>query len=300
MKAARWAAAAAMLLVAGMWLGGCGDEEGENDTVAPAAITDLRVIDSSGSSVTLAWTSPGDDSSAGKASGYDLRYWRLDLDSMDWSGMTAVVHEWAPKRAGDVDTFEVEGLGWGTAYGFVLRAVDEDDNWSELSNAAMATPYDQFAMATAFECPFSTGGDHVRRGFYVTQVPPGRLAEVVLNLSSSAAGVYTILMDCRADRYDGTLIGQSRCVIELSGLTDDNRAAHFRFPLPVIAADSVLAFTMRFQPEAQGSVYYATSNCGESCQDICPVIETEGTEPPLDVFRRFGMSVRMHVLPPVR
>lgn len=300
MKSARWTAVAA-LVVACVWLGGCGDEDdGGDDGIAPAAITDLRVIDSSGVSVTLTWTSPGDDNAVGRASGYDLRFWRLDLDSSDWGGLTSVVYEWEPKPAGDADTFQVEGLGWGTAYGFVLRAVDEDDNWSEMSNPAYGTTYYQFAMATGFECPSGSSGDHVRRGFYVTRVPLGRLAEVVLNVSSSAAGVYTILMDCRADRYDGSLIGQSRCVIELSSDVYDLRAACFRFPLPELAADSVLAFSMRYQPEAQGSVYYATSNCGEDCQDVCPVIETEGTEPPLDVFRRFGMDVRMYLLTPMR
>ena len=55
-------------------------EDRDNDTLAPAAVTDLAVEAAAGRSVALTWTAPGDDGMFGTASGYDLRYATTPID----------------------------------------------------------------------------------------------------------------------------------------------------------------------------------------------------------------------------
>jgi hypothetical protein len=282
-----------------VWAAGCGDDE-ESDAIAPDAVADLSITDSSGSSLTLTWTAPGDDGSEGRAAEYDLRYWRTDIDNSDWANLTQVMNVPDPKSAGQTETFVVTGLEWGTTYSFAIRTRDDADNWSATSNATYGTVYSEIPMQHAIDCDHQTSGDHLRRGFLVTQVPTGRLTEVVIYASSNTAGTYTLLMTCRADSYNGTVIGQSRREITLSGDVDDNQPVRFLFPLPLITADSVLTFAMSYSPTAQGSVYYAKNTCGESCYDECPIAETEGTTPPLDTFRGHGMGVDLYLLGQVR
>lgn len=285
--------------ILGVWAAGCGEDE-ESDAIAPETVSDLRVTDSTGSTLTLAWTAPGDDAGAGRAEAYDLRYWRTDIDNSDWDSLTHVTNVPAPKDAGTAETFVVTGLEWGTTYSFKIRARDDADNWSESSNAPYGTVYSELPMQSAIDCDHQTGGDHLRRGFLLTEVPVGRLADVVIYASSNIAGTYTLLMTCRADTYDGPIIGQSRRELTLSGDTEDNQPAHFYFPLPTINADSVLTFAMSYSSSTLGNVYYAKNTCGESCFDECPIAETEGTAPPLDVFRSHGMGVEVYLLGQVR
>lgn len=85
-------------------------------------------------SVNLTWTAPGDDSTVGTASQYDLR---MSTDS------TALVNSFttatkitvpAPKPAGSKETFVVTGLLPNTTYFFALKTADEVPNWSPISN----------------------------------------------------------------------------------------------------------------------------------------------------------------------
>ncbi|MBO9610840.1 MAG: hypothetical protein J7639_33120, partial [Paenibacillaceae bacterium] len=47
---------------------------GGSDTTAPAAVTNLAAPSSTSNSVSLSWTSPGDDGATGTAASYDIRY----------------------------------------------------------------------------------------------------------------------------------------------------------------------------------------------------------------------------------
>ncbi|MCX6829825.1 MAG: fibronectin type III domain-containing protein [candidate division Zixibacteria bacterium] len=85
-------------------------------------------------SVTLTWTAPGDDSTAGTAAQYDLRYSTSNITEANWNAATQVAGEPAPKLAGSPESFEVTGLQPSTTYYFALKAADEVLNWSLLSN----------------------------------------------------------------------------------------------------------------------------------------------------------------------
>ncbi|MBM3286970.1 MAG: hypothetical protein FJY88_06415 [Candidatus Eisenbacteria bacterium] len=110
----------------------------DDDTTPPAAVQDLRVGAVTASSVTLRWTSPGDDGNDGTAAGYDVRY--STSSGASWDEMTQATGEPAPKPAGGSETFAVAGLTSGTTYYFRLRTADEVPNWSDASNMPSGTP----------------------------------------------------------------------------------------------------------------------------------------------------------------
>lgn len=121
------------LSVALLLLSACSDDSGSPDTTAPAAVLDLTVQDSSGSSVTLVWTAPGDDGASGRAAQYDIRCAADLLSSGNWDAAAVVDTTRVPKPGGQAETLVVAGLSAG-AWWFALKAADEVPNWSGLSN----------------------------------------------------------------------------------------------------------------------------------------------------------------------
>ena len=124
---------------------GCGGDDGDDnpagatDATAPAKITDLRTAAISDSSITFAWTAPGDDGSSGTAASYDLRWSTSDIDTSSWVSASHANGEPAPQAAGATQTFTLGGLADSTAYWAAIVAADEEANLSPLSNVVACT-----------------------------------------------------------------------------------------------------------------------------------------------------------------
>ena len=119
------------------------------ETTPPAAIANLGATGSTANSVTLTWTSPGDDGSTGTATTYDLRYSTSAITNGNFNTATPVTGEPSPRVAGSVETFTVTGLNLSTTYYFAIKTADEVPNWSALSNnATRATTGDQTPPAS--------------------------------------------------------------------------------------------------------------------------------------------------------
>ncbi len=106
------------------------------DTTPPANVTDLAVSGATTNSLTLTWTSPGDDGNNGTAAEYDIRYATSNIDNETWGFATQVSDEPAPGPAGSNETFVVGGLTPATTYYFALKTGDDAGNWANLSNIA--------------------------------------------------------------------------------------------------------------------------------------------------------------------
>jgi Tol biopolymer transport system component len=120
---------------------GCGDDDGLNprrDSVPPGPVGDLVATRVSDDSVSLRWAAPGDDGFGGQASLYDVRY-RADvpLTEEEWESATPVTTAPTPKAAGLKDEVGIGGLDRGRWF-FALRAADEEQNWSSISNVSFA------------------------------------------------------------------------------------------------------------------------------------------------------------------
>jgi hypothetical protein len=90
-------------------------------------------------SVTLTWTAPGDDSTTGTASQYDIRYSLAPITELNWHDANQAAGEPSPQPAGSQESFDVTGLQPGTTYYFAIKTADEVPNWSGISNVASGT-----------------------------------------------------------------------------------------------------------------------------------------------------------------
>jgi len=106
------------------------------DRTPPDAVDDLTVVAAGSTWITLRWTAPGDDGSAGTAALYDLRFDQRTFGISDWPYLRRAKDEPVPSPGGTHDSLVVSGLLPGTRYFFALRAADEAVNWSALSVVA--------------------------------------------------------------------------------------------------------------------------------------------------------------------
>lgn len=110
-----------------------------SDSVPPIAVSDLEAGNPKQSTIQVTWTAPGDDSTAGAASEYDIRYSLSSITEVGWDGATMCTGEPHPGPAGSAQVFVLTGLLENTTYFVALRSRDEVPNWSGLSNVASAT-----------------------------------------------------------------------------------------------------------------------------------------------------------------
>ena len=117
------------------------------DVTAPAAITTLAIASVATNSLTLRWTSTGDDNTTGTAASYDIRYSTAAITSANFTSATIASGEPAPLIAGTVQTFVLAGLTTGQIYYVAMKVSDERGNVSLISNVVSGTPADTIAPA---------------------------------------------------------------------------------------------------------------------------------------------------------
>lgn len=91
-------------------------------------------------SVTLTWTTPGDDSLSGTAAQFDIRYSTAPITAANFASAT----RWttgvpAPASTRTQQSVLVGGLSPATTYWFAIKTADEVPNWAGLSNVVSRT-----------------------------------------------------------------------------------------------------------------------------------------------------------------
>ena len=107
------------------------------DNIPPAKITTLSVIDigQNPPAIVLGWIATGDDMENGTAASYDLRYSSSPItNDADFNSANQILGLNSPKPAGEEEQYTVLSLDCNTKYYFAIKAKDEADNQSELSN----------------------------------------------------------------------------------------------------------------------------------------------------------------------
>jgi hypothetical protein len=123
---------------------GCG-EDGRRpptsyaDENPPARVTDLRFLGFRDSSAVIAWTAPGDDGVVGAAARYDIRLGTAPLTPPTWAGAIQVPPP-TPRYAGTVETLRVALRPLDSDLWIALNAVDDEGNWSGISNVVRLQP----------------------------------------------------------------------------------------------------------------------------------------------------------------
>lgn len=90
-------------------------------------------------SVTLSWTTPGDDSLSGTAAQFDLRYSTSPITAQNFALATRFVGTPAPAAPGTRQSVVVTGLAANTTYWFAIKTADEVPNWASVSNVVTRT-----------------------------------------------------------------------------------------------------------------------------------------------------------------
>jgi len=166
------------------------------DAAPPAAIADLAAIKPTAHSITLKWTSPGDDGDIGTAARYSIRFSLAPITEQDWASANIVNWPPTPKPAGAADSFEVTGLEAGVRYYFAIKTADERVNWSPISNVADGT-----TLTVTFSWSPIGGGMHA------TGLPAGVFAQIVYGGRLIAAGWFDRAGDVPANMvaaWDGS------------------------------------------------------------------------------------------------
>lgn len=117
------------------------------DVTAPAAVADLSITGTTGTSLALRWTAPGDDGSTGTAASYDIRYSTSAITNANWASATQATGEPVPTAGGTVQTFTLGGLSGSQTYYVAIRATDDRGNVGALSNVVNGTTSDTIAPA---------------------------------------------------------------------------------------------------------------------------------------------------------
>ena len=91
-------------------------------------------------SVTLTWTTPGDDSLSGTASQFDIRYSTSPITAANFSAATRFTSGVPiPAASGTAQSVLVTGLAPATTYYFAVKTGDEVPNWANISNVVSKT-----------------------------------------------------------------------------------------------------------------------------------------------------------------
>lgn len=90
-------------------------------------------------SVTLTWTTPGDDSLSGTASQFDVRYSTSAITAANFASATRFVGTPVPTAPGTSQSVVVTGLLPATTYWFAIKTGDDVPNWSLVSNVVSKT-----------------------------------------------------------------------------------------------------------------------------------------------------------------
>ena len=154
--------------------------------------------------------------------------------------------------------------------------------------AALAAPLATAQNTTLYSCPTGGGGDQVTRGFYVTGYPGSTLSTVTVTYyAGSGDGTYDVTMTAHANSYGGAQVGPTlNKVLNLVGTGPV--AVTYDFGGAAVAPGSTVTFSqvLNSGPGAPPVLFYDTGT--GTCTNV---IETNGTTPPLDTFRRNGMGV---------
>ncbi|MFH1352601.1 MAG: lamin tail domain-containing protein [bacterium] len=144
-----------------------------DEVTPPSAISDLTALTGPyNGEITLSWTAPGDDGSAGDNTGgyYTVRFATYSVgdfadNATAWwqSGVSGEKEISVSAGPGGKETAAITGLSVGTTYYFAIRAYDSNDNQSPVDNNA-------YSSATQARAPASTAG-----------LPPGLPRTVVIN-----------------------------------------------------------------------------------------------------------------------
>ena len=112
------------------------------DVESPAPIDDIIISSVSMNSFQLNWTAPGDDGNIGTSSYYIIKVHTEDITESNWEVIDEYEQSIIPQEAGNEEVLSIVDLEPLTDYYVGIKAIDESENISLLSNIAQSTTTD--------------------------------------------------------------------------------------------------------------------------------------------------------------
>ena len=112
---------------------------GADDTTPPAAITNLSANTVRDRSVTLSWTTTGDDGIVGQANRTELRWSTAPISEASFATANDASPTTTPLPPGSTETATIAGLTGSTTYYFAVVVIDEAGRRSPVSNVLTVT-----------------------------------------------------------------------------------------------------------------------------------------------------------------
>lgn len=162
-----------------------------------------------------------------------------------------------------------------------------------------ATPAALAGPITVISLPFASdvvdGGDFLDRGFYAQNYGADNIDTVELHYFGRTSGDYQVRLIVRQDTYDGTIVATDTVTKHFDAYVIDTIV--FQLGAASTTFGGTLTFTQELLMSADPDdiFYYDTGPGGLS--DYQGVVETNGTTPPLDTFRRDGVGVVITAVP---
>lgn len=179
---------------------GGGDDSSTRDTVPPAKIT-LSATAHGLTSIQLDWIAVGDDGNTGTASGYDVRISSTPITTIaDFNASTVVTGAPNPATNGIGQSMIAGNLTQGTAYYFAIRARDDANNWSDLSNSPTATTLVRATLQISEVAPANAGGAEGRDFVELVALTTGRVDGLELREASGSLYTFGNLQVTAGDR----------------------------------------------------------------------------------------------------
>jgi hypothetical protein len=191
------------------------------DETAPSVVSDLSISGKDHESVTLIWTAPGDNGSAGTAASYDIRYSTSNINIFNLNSATQVSGDPMPSVAGSSETITISGLNADTTYYFAIRTTDDASNRSGLSNVPSDTteqtpdttpPYTEGHVPTKDSTGVSTDANivvHIKDDGAGVDIDTIQMLVNGINVSPTITGTpadYTLTYDPTSDFINGQTV----------------------------------------------------------------------------------------------
>jgi len=136
----------------------CSEEraaDSDADIIPPAAIADLRAVNTTDETIELLWTASGDDSLTGFCPAYEIGYAVDSITESSWPAAHKIAVQILTAEASDEVSAVALNLAPATKYYFAIKGIDEAGNVSGLSN--VVTAQTRPLEIAADEFPFAPG-----------------------------------------------------------------------------------------------------------------------------------------------
>ncbi|MEA3508753.1 MAG: fibronectin type III domain-containing protein, partial [Synergistota bacterium] len=234
------------------------------DLVAPADITDLSTTSTTGTSISLQWTAPGDDDNTGTADQYDIRYSESPINNdTDFNNASQVLSEPAPQVAGSTQTDTASGLDSDTRYYFAIRTADEVPNWSGLSNSPYGDTDDITPPADVTDLSvIGTTGDSISLQWTLPGDDGSTGTASIYNLRYSESSINNDTDFDNATDLGGTFITHAAGYIQTQTVTNS--------VMSVIHSDTRYYFAVKTKDEANNWSGLSNSPYGDTTDITAP------------------------------